>query len=793
MDMPRNKIHRKAGDMRNWIQRVIPIFLTAILLAWMVFKPWTVSFSQASGPNLVITPNTWDVVGLDGSNPSQGPNSYLIGANVCNTGDTPANGINARLNWTDTNTTYINNQGSINIFIGTLGVNACYNLYYKILISLSTPQGTTRGYVIQLTTSSGLSFNSPSPRQIFVERNSFVPSAGLNIIGLTAIGSPVVGHPYTVVLTGNTFPIQQMENLINYPADKLSLSSVSSNYQEPPGTSINGPYADACGWNSDPTITTTYRTCLGPPKIDAGTITGTIVTTYTFTVLNTGTITLTGTLYGYSFGTYYYNSDFGQDTLVVTAVNPTATPTATLTPSATYTRTVTLTPTRTATGTQATPTNTGTIYPTNGVTKVVSPSTAQIGGKLTFTIYVVNTGSAPGYNVILTNSFSGYTHLDIYNLTTTQGTTNVSGRVATVTIGTLMPNQRVTVTITIYVNNTATTTYTDYNTAYITSTNGPTTYSNTTYFTIYGTTTLPGTGENPSPEAATDLGSILLSTLALGLVLLAVLFLGVKIILWARSNVSARSRLYAIGVFLFIGVTLLAIVLISEIKRSGNEEAQLSVEMSTQTAAAALSATPTSTINPLAILPAYLFATPGTPQPIETLPSYPIPTPSLVPTQAPGGKEADTSPIVRIMIPALNLDTVVAYVPFDGHTWLIQGLRQEVAWLGDTSWPGLGGNTALAGHVTVQYLGNGPFRYLYNLKQGDEVQLYTEKNIYAYKVRDKREVPITDLSVTAKTDNAQVTLITCVEWDETLKTYTSRYVVIGDLTAVDPIARPLGN
>jgi sortase A len=427
------------------------------------------------------------------------------------------------------------------------------------------------------------------------------------------------------------------------------------------------------------------------------------------------------------------------------------------------------------------------------VTKVVSPSSAQIGGYFIFTIYVVNRGFAPALNVILTDSFTAYSHLDISNLQTTQGTTNISGRVATVTIGTVQPNQVVTVTITVYVNSTASTTYTDYNSAYITSSNGQTTYSNTTYFTVNGTTTLPGTGENPSPEAATSFGSIVLSTLALGLVLLGVLFLGLKLILWARANVSARSRLYTLAIFLFIGVTLLAVVIVSVIKRSGNGEAQLSVEMSTQTAVAALSATPTETINPLAILPAYLFATPGTPHPLETMPSYPIPTPSLVPTQAPGGKEPDTSSIVRIVIPALNLDTVVAYVPFDGHTWMIQGLTKEVAWLGDTSWPGLGGNTALAGHVTVQYLGNGPFRYLYNLKAGDEVQLYTEKNIYAYKVRVKREVPITDLSVTAKTDNPQVTLITCVEWDETLQTYTSRYVVIGDLTSVEPIARQAGN
>jgi LPXTG-site transpeptidase (sortase) family protein len=521
-------------------------------------------------------------------------------------------------------------------------------------------------------------------------------------------------------------------------------------------------------------------------------------------VLSSGPITLTGTLYGFAFDNYYYNSDFGQDVLPVNAINPTptqtttpsSTPTNTATPTTTGTQntsTPTLTLTPTTSGTPPTPTRTGTIYPTGGVTKAVSPSSAQIGGLLKFTIKVVNSGYAPAYNVYLTDSFSAYTHLYIYNLTTTQGTTNVNGRVATVSIGTLMPNQTVTVTITIYVNNTASTTYSDYNTAYITYTGGPTAYSNTTYFTVYGSSTLPGTGENPRARAKSAIDSPILSTVLLGLVILAILLLGIKVIFWSRANLSIKSRLYAIGVFMFMMITLIGIVLLTGGKQGGGKSVELSMEMNTQTAAASLTETPTATINPLAILPAYLFATPGTAQPIETLPSYPIPTPSLVPTQEPGGKEPDTSPIVRIVIPALNLDTVVAYVPFDGHTWMIQGLRQEVAWLGETSWPGLGGNTALAGHVTVRDLGNGPFRFLFNLKQGDEVQLYTEKNIYAYLVRDKREVPITDLSVTEKTDKPQVTLITCVEWDETLGTYTSRYIVTGDLAAIEPIVRPQGN
>jgi hypothetical protein len=62
----------------------------------------------------------------------------------------------------------------------------------------------------------------------------------------------------------------------------------------------------------------------------------------------------------------------------------------------------------------------------------------------------------------------------------------------------------------------------------------------------------------------------------------------------------------------------------------------------------------------------------------------------------------DTSPVNRIIIPVLAVDKIVKYVPYDGFTWMIAGLQQEVAWLGDTSWPGLGSNTALAAHVTLR-------------------------------------------------------------------------------------------
>ena len=186
--------------------------------------------------------------------------------------------------------------------------------------------------------------------------------------------------------------------------------------------------------------------------------------------------------------------------------------------------------------------------------------------------------------------------------------------------------------------------------------------------------------------------------------------------------------------------------------------------------------------------PASAFSTPEK-QPLLTLPDYPIPTPVLSATPAQGEPEIDTSPVVRIVIPGLLLDTEVKYVPYDGFTWLIDGLRGEVAWLGNTSWPGLGSNTVLAGHVTVSGLGNGPFRYLENLKEGDQVKVYTEENEYVYTMREQVTVNETDLGVLLPTTQSQLTLITCTGWDEELEIYRFRRVVFADLLRTDPIIR----
>jgi LPXTG-site transpeptidase (sortase) family protein len=110
----------------------------------------------------------------------------------------------------------------------------------------------------------------------------------------------------------------------------------------------------------------------------------------------------------------------------------------------------------------------------------------------------------------------------------------------------------------------------------------------------------------------------------------------------------------------------------------------------------------------------------------------------------------------------------------------------DVAWLGDTSSPGLGGNTVLAGHIALRDQGNGPFRYLYNLKSGDLVYVYTARNHYTYSVREQTVVAPNDPTVVGSTGRSQLTLLTCTGWDVETLTYTRRRAVFADLVEVTP-------
>ena len=450
------------------------------------------------------------------------------------------------------------------------------------------------------------------------------------------------------------------------------------------------------------------------------------------------------------------------------------------------TATNTPTSTNTLTGPQLTgtaahiPTSAGTITPNATFSKTTADgSPAYINETITFSIKVGNTGKKPNGNNVVSDSFA--VDISVISVTTTKGTVTKLSNNFTVFIGDVFPGEVVTITAVVKVNSYLTRTAIRTNTATLTSDAGTKTASSS-YKVVYQS--LPGTGELPLNWHAENLNLLPILTGIIALVVGIALLLTVW---WAQAH-QQRGRLWMplSGAFLF----LIGFIVI--VSGSGLFESSEPVNQILQTPTPAMGLVQQSGYEPSATLlphrPASAFSTPDSYVPIVTLPDFPIPSPVISVTPQPGEPEPDASAISRIVIPALMLDTVVKYVPFDGTTWMITGLRQEIAWMGDTSWPGLGGNTGLGGHVTVAGMGDGPFRHLEELPVGELVLLYTEHNIYTYQVRESFITDEGDMTVIAPTDDAQITLITCVDWDEDNHIYLNRLVVVADLIRTEPLA-----
>jgi len=414
------------------------------------------------------------------------------------------------------------------------------------------------------------------------------------------------------------------------------------------------------------------------------------------------------------------------------------------------------------------------------ISNSVSPTSVQTGNETTYTIKVTNSGSGAVTDVTVTDTFSQY--VDISSHKTSKGSDDLSSRTLTVNIGTLNAGQSATITVKVKVNSVATTNTTVSNYAYMTYKFGSTTYSGSASvsFSLVRSSTLPGTGgiELPtqlkeSPPSRVYLVSMFSTML---LILLGLVAIGIG--LWARghrrewSGFAYRMGMMFIAASLFFGLATWALIKIAGLE---TVTALTALSKSGET----VKATPLSPEDP-----AWIGEEP--PAEPEVLPDFPIPEPTNVAPDE-NGEKPDTSPINRIILPILGIDTVVKYVPYDGFTWLIAGLQQEVAWMGDTSWPGLGGNTALAGHVTLRNGRDGPFRHLDELQQNDEIVLYTDENIYTYKVRESHVVLDGEMSVIAPTHSPQLTLITCINFDTEAGIYLERLIVYADLVGTKPL------
>jgi sortase A len=133
----------------------------------------------------------------------------------------------------------------------------------------------------------------------------------------------------------------------------------------------------------------------------------------------------------------------------------------------------------------------------------------------------------------------------------------------------------------------------------------------------------------------------------------------------------------------------------------------------------------------------------------------------LLPTPGP-------SAAVRIEIPAIGVDAPV--VQGDGWEQLKQGVGQHIG----TANPGQKGNIVLSAHDDIY---GEIFRYLDQLREGDEITLRTLTGNYIYEVVYSKQVEPTEISVMQPTTDSIVTLISCYPY----LVNTHRIVVVGKL------------
>ena len=105
--------------------------------------------------------------------------------------------------------------------------------------------------------------------------------------------------------------------------------------------------------------------------------------------------------------------------------------------------------------------------------------------------------------------------------------------------------------------------------------------------------------------------------------------------------------------------------------------------------------------------------------------------------------------LTRISIPKINLTAVV-----------VEGISRKQLLLGpghlkDTPRPGEDGNSVISAHRDTF------FRHIYELNKGDIITVERNGMSYNYKVTGKKVTDPSDVSVIRKTNEAQLTLITC--------------------------------
>lgn len=129
-----------------------------------------------------------------------------------------------------------------------------------------------------------------------------------------------------------------------------------------------------------------------------------------------------------------------------------------------------------------------------------------------------------------------------------------------------------------------------------------------------------------------------------------------------------------------------------------------------------------------------------------------------------------------LSIPAIDLDVAVLRSPIVDGVW--QDVDNAAGYLVGTGLPGTVGNVGVSGHAGLR---GAVFRDLPRLAVGDDVYIDAGLWRFHYRVRESHIVWPSQVEVLASRGEAQLTLLTCTNWD------LQRLVYVADLVASEPI------
>ena len=299
-------------------------------IAACIFVVFAVVQSAGAVAQPVLTKTkrlTWDVIGLDSNNLADGPDTFVIGQRVCNTGDLDATNVEAALVWQTANGNIEVAPGSPSrISIGTLAPAECYDAYFNIRVArVAASRNSARQYLVSFSADGLADVTSPidaaNYNEIYVE--SLISQNRNSIDSIVGPATVYQGATYSYTLNASTATqgYQQLQSFINFPNNIFRIVEVSAAYsQDNAGTDKDTVYADACGWVHDPEEPDYFTNGTNDACRVSGREGGDISLDYTIEIIGTGSATVTALIADFSGSSFHYNTDYGRDILAITAL-----------------------------------------------------------------------------------------------------------------------------------------------------------------------------------------------------------------------------------------------------------------------------------------------------------------------------------------------------------------------------------------------------------------------------------------------------------------------------------------